>query len=124
MLALAGLLAWLWRPRRSPVAAGLIGDRYARLLRWGARLRHPLRDGQTPHEYAQSLGAALQTRGRGARWARARRAGAEAPGDIDDLVETFVESRYSARPTPERTTWRIHSLWIRLRRHLLSLWLR
>ncbi|MBN1660079.1 MAG: DUF4129 domain-containing protein [Anaerolineae bacterium] len=124
VVGLVVLLTWLWRPPRPAASGTLVQDRYARLLRWGARLRHPLRDGQTPHEYGQSLGTSLRARGSRARWARARRAAKEAPADVDDLVAAFVESRYSPHPTPERTTWRIHALWVRLRRHLLSLWLR
>ncbi|MEJ2207817.1 MAG: hypothetical protein P8129_02125, partial [Anaerolineae bacterium] len=52
---LAGLVAWLWRPRPAPgTSADLVRDRYARLLRWGRRLRQPLRDGQTAQEYGQA----------------------------------------------------------------------
>ncbi|HSJ56682.1 MAG TPA: transglutaminase-like domain-containing protein, partial [Anaerolineae bacterium] len=124
VVGLGGLLAWLWQPGYAPVGGELVQDRYGRLLHWGGRLHHPLRDGQTPREYAQSLGATLRARGSKARWPRARRAAEEVPGDVDDLVEAFVESRYSPRPTPERTTWHIHALWVRLRRNLLTLWLR
>jgi transglutaminase-like putative cysteine protease len=122
-LLLMALVVWIWRPRPAISAAELIRDRQARLLRWGGRFGHPLRDGQTAHEYGQDLGEALHTRSQNARLHQARRAGVKAPGEIEDLAETFVRAQYGPGPIDEREGWRVRDLWTRLRRHLSWLWL-
>jgi transglutaminase-like putative cysteine protease len=123
LVLLAVVIVRLWRPRLVPVitAADLVRERYARLLAWGRRLGHPAEDGQTPYEYGAALQAGLAARG-SSRWSPARRAGAEAPGEADQLTASFVRAQYGAEPTAEREGWQIHSLWSRLRRHLWLLW--
>jgi transglutaminase-like putative cysteine protease len=123
---LAGLLlaamAWLWRPRPAPAASELIRERYGRLLRWGAWLRLPLRDGQTPSEYGRDLAQAAKDRGVSARLPQTQRAGAEAPQQVEELAEAFVEARYGPGPVSGRRGWQIRVLWARLRRNLWWLW--
>jgi hypothetical protein len=104
-------------------AAQVVRDRQARLLRWGVRLGHPLRDGQTPREYAQKLGEALRAQGRRARWTRARESGAEVPPAIEQLSDAFIRAQYSQGQVTEREGWHVRDLWTRLRRHLWVLWL-
>ena len=123
VLGLASFLVWLWRPRIPGAAPDPVLDRYARLLLWGARLRHPLRDGQTPLEYGVSLGQALGRRGRRSALRWTRRASQEAPGQIQQLASTFAQARYARQPLDEREQGRIRELWARLRQHLWWLWL-
>jgi transglutaminase-like putative cysteine protease len=123
MALLVGLVAWLWRPRPVPGAGDLVRNRYARLLRWGRRLRRPLRDGQTAQEYGRALGQVLERRGREARWPGARRAAAEAPDQVVEVVEALTAVQYSPHPLNERRAWRVRELWNHLRRHLRWLWL-
>ena len=122
-LLLVALIIWLWRPRRVMTGAQVVRDRQARLLRWGARLGHPLRDGQTPREYAQTLGKALQERGSRARWSRARESGAEVSPAIEQLGDAFIRAQYSQGQVTDREGWHVRDLWTRMRRHLWVLWL-
>jgi len=122
-LLLVAFIIWLWRPRPASTAAQLVGDRQVRLLRWGARLGHPLRDGQTPGEYADILGQGLRAWSRRARWQRARQSGEEVPPAVEQLTDAYVRSRYSARPLTDQEGWQVRDLWPRLRRHLWVLWL-
>jgi transglutaminase-like putative cysteine protease len=127
--ALAALLlaaiAWLWRPRPGPSAepAGLVRDRYARLLRWGERLGHPLRGGQTALEYGRDLGQDLGGRGEAAALPQAREAGARAPAEIEHMAAALNEAQYAREPVSVRTGWHVRALWSRLRGRLLWLWL-
>jgi transglutaminase-like putative cysteine protease len=126
LLLAVAVLIWIWHPRCEHTAspASLVRDRYARLLGWGRRLRSPLRDGQTPHEYGSALGDALRERGQRASWFPARDAGTRAPTEIEQLTDTFVRAQYSATPLPEHDGGRIRDLWTRLRRRLWwLLWL-
>lgn len=119
------LVAWIWLPgqRRDATAAGMVRDRHERLVRWGARLGQPLRDGQTPHEYGAALGEDLRSRGQDTRWSQVRRAAAEAPSAVKDLSESYTRVQYSPEPVGDREGWRIRDLWLRLRRQLWWLWL-
>jgi transglutaminase-like putative cysteine protease len=130
LLALVGLIVWIWRPGpalddagQAQVSASLVRNRQARLLRWGTRLGWPLRDGQTTHEYSRELGQALRRRGRGARLPQARRAAETAPCEVDDLSNAFIRAQYSPGPLPERDAHQVRDLWPRLRRRLWWLWL-
>jgi transglutaminase-like putative cysteine protease len=123
VLGLLALLVWLWRPRAQPLGDDIVRDRYNRLLRWGRRLRHPLRDGQTPSEYAGSLADVVRARAEAARWQRARQAGGEAPEQIEQLADAFAEAQYSPHRSDEHRRWQIRTLWSRLRQHLATLWL-
>jgi transglutaminase-like putative cysteine protease len=122
---LIALIAWLWRPRRTRIQAPaeLVRDRYARLLRWGGRLRHPLRDGQTPYEYGATLIDALGTRGQHSSLRQIRQATVEAPSEVEHLTEGFVRAQYSPEPLVEGESRQIRDLWLRLRRRLWWLWL-
>ena len=122
-MLLVAFIVWLWRPRPAPTAAQLVRDRQARLLRWGARLGHPLHDGQTPGEYADTLSQGLRARSSRARWQRARRSGEEVPPAVEQLTDAYVRSRYSPQPLTDRDGWQVRDLWTRLRRHLWVLWL-
>ena len=123
VVLLGALIVWIWRPRPAMTATQLVRDRQARLLSWGARLGHPLRDGQTAQEYAQGLGRALHSRSRRTRWSRARRAGDEAPSAVNKLAGAFIRAQYSLEPISDREGWQIRDEWTRLRRHLWTLWL-
>jgi transglutaminase-like putative cysteine protease len=125
MVLLVAAIAWLWRPRRvrTLAAADLVRDRYARLLRWGSRLGHPPRDGQTPYEYGATLNDALGARGRRSSLRQIRQATVEAPPDVERLTQGFVRTQYSPEPVAEREGWQIRDLWRRLRRWLWWLWL-
>ncbi|HFD38845.1 MAG TPA: DUF4129 domain-containing protein, partial [Anaerolineae bacterium] len=117
--------AGLWRSRRRanlPPAA-LVRDRQGRLLRWGARLGRPLRDGQTLQEYARTLGKALRRGGAASRWEWVRRAGEAAPAEIRDLARAITEARYRPAPPDEADAERVRALWKRLRPRLWRLWL-
>jgi transglutaminase-like putative cysteine protease len=122
-LLLGAIIVWIWRPRPALSAAELIRDRQARLLNWGARLGHSLQEGQTALEYGQSLGQALRSRGRRARWSRARLSGQEASHAVERLTDAFVRAQYSPGPIDDWEGWRIRDEWTRLRRHLWALWL-
>ncbi len=122
-LSLCALIVWLWRPRPALTAAQLVRDRQARLLHWGARLGHPLRDGQTASEYALGLGQALRALGSRARWSRARRSGEELPPAVEQLSGAFVRAQYSPQPVTGREALQVRELWTRLRRHFWVLWL-
>jgi transglutaminase-like putative cysteine protease len=123
LLLLLAAVVWIWRPRPTLTPADLVRDRQARLLRWGARLGQPLRDGQTPGEYAGVLGVALRDRGRRARLPQARQAADQAPAEVEHLSEAFVRTQYSPDPIPDREVGQIRDLWTRLRRQLWWIWL-
>ncbi len=122
-LLLGAAIVWLWRPRPALTAVQLVRDRQDRLLRWGARLGHPLRDGQTASEYAQTLGQALRALGSRARWSQARQSGEELPPAVEQLSGMFVRAQYSPEPVTDREAWHVRELWTRLRRHLWMIWL-
>ena len=127
LLVLIALIAAIWFRRPGFDAAGSAGDlvreRHRRLLRWGARLGHPQRDGQTPHEYGLDLGDALRRRGRASRWSPVRQARTRAPDEVARLSETYTRAQYSPDPITPHEALRIRDLWLRLRRHLRWLWL-
>ena len=123
LLLLAAALLWLWRPHPALAPAELVRDRQARLLRWGARLEWPLRDGQTAHEYSQALGGALRARGQTSHLPPARQAGIQAPAEIERLAQAFAQVQYSSVPIPDPQRWQVRDLWVRLRGHLWWLWL-
>ncbi|MEJ2207818.1 MAG: hypothetical protein P8129_02130, partial [Anaerolineae bacterium] len=74
-------------------------------------------------EYGQALGQALARRGRRARWPGARRAAAEAPEQVAEVVEVLTAAQYSPHGPGEGRAWRLRQTWERLRRHLRWLWL-
>jgi transglutaminase-like putative cysteine protease len=123
LLLIVVALVWIWRPRPALAPAELIRDRQARLLRWGARLGHPLHDGQTPSEYAGALGSGLRARARRAWLSQARQAAEQAPSEVESLSDAFVRVQYSPDPTSHRDGWQVRDLWVRLRRRLWWLWL-
>jgi transglutaminase-like putative cysteine protease len=118
LLVLLSGIVWLWHPRPAVSPNDLVRDRQARLLRWGARLGHPLRDGQTTREYSQALGESLRARGQDSPLPQARQAGSLIVTEIDHLADVFVNAQYSPEPVSDREGWQIRDLWIRLRRHL------
>jgi transglutaminase-like putative cysteine protease len=122
LLLLAALVIWIWRPRPAMDHGELVENRQARLLRWGARLGQPLRDGQTAHEYSQTLGQTLRQRGQHSRFPQSREAAAKAPGQVESLSDAFVRAQYSPEPIDPREGYQVRALWPRLRRHLVWLW--
>jgi hypothetical protein len=42
---------------------------------------------------------------------------------VERLTEGFVRTQYSPEPVPERESWQIRDMWLRLRRRLWWLWL-
>ncbi len=110
-----------WRKRESG-PAGVVRDRYARLIRWGGYLRHPLQGGLTPSEYTHQLSASLRAEADSSRWRKVRQAGAEVGPDMKQLTESFVRAQYGSKPLGEREGIQAHTAWIRLRRRLW--WLR
>ncbi len=123
LVGLVAAVVWLWRPRPALAPADLIRDRQARLLRWGARLGQPFRDGQTAHEYSQALGSAVHGRGQTSRLSQIRQASSEAPSQIEHLAEAFTRVQYRSESISDRHGWQVRNLWARLRRHLWWLWL-
>lgn len=125
LLLLVATVVWIWRSRGPEQGRpiDIVRDRYRRLARWGERLGHPLRDGQTPLEYGRTLSDALRIRGQKARWSGARQASLQAPPEVDHLTDSFIRAQYGREPIEDRESWRIRDLWIRLRRHLRWLWL-
>jgi transglutaminase-like putative cysteine protease len=115
---LLAYVVWLWRPHPAPAAADPIRERQARLLRWGARLGTPLRDGQTAHEYCRSLAEVVQTLGLDSRLRPVQRAGTLAPAEIERLGQAFVRAQYSRERVSAHEAEQIHHLWLSLRRHL------
>jgi hypothetical protein len=122
LLLLAALVVWIWCPRPAIDYVELVQNRQARLLRWGARLGQPLRDGQTAREYSQTLGQTLRRRGQHSRLPRSREAAAKAPGEVEALSDSFVRAQYSPGPIDLREGYQVRELWPRLRRHLWWLW--
>jgi hypothetical protein len=122
---LASSAAWFWLSgrRRDAEAASLLQDRHSRLIKWGARLGHPLGKGQTLREYGTSLGDSLHARGQASRWAVVRRAGRDAPREVEGLVRTFNRALYSQAPVLDRDAWRVRDRWLRLHPNLWWLWL-
>jgi transglutaminase-like putative cysteine protease len=122
---LVAALVWIWWPKkpRDSSAADLVRDRYHRLTRWGPRLGLPLRDGQTPLEYGQFLRDELGARQPDSAWSPVRRAAAETPPGVSDLMDAFVRVQYAAEPITDREGWYIQKLWARMRKHLWWLWL-
>jgi transglutaminase-like putative cysteine protease len=123
MSLLVGLIVWLWRPRPALSAGDQVRHYFGRLQRWGCWLRRPLQDGETPTEYGQALGHAVDRRGHDARWPQARRAAQDAPEEISILAQAYTQAQYGPQPAAERLAWQAHGLWNRLRRHLPWLWL-
>jgi hypothetical protein len=122
---LAAIIIWIWWPRQGQPesAASLIRSRHKRLVQWGSRLDHPLRDGQTSSEYAQSLSEHLQHRGGSSRWASVRNDSARVPDEVEQLTDAFVRTQYSPEPPSLGESWKIRDLWLQLRRRLGRLWL-
>ena len=67
------------------------------------------------------MGQSLRARGQNSRLPQARRAGSAAVSEIDQLTGLFVVAQYSLQSISDREGWRVHDLWLRLRRHLLWL---
>lgn len=114
---LVAAIARLWRPQRRPIAsaAGLVCDRYARLLTWGRRLGHAAKDGQTPYEYSATLQAGLTAC---SDVPRASQAGVDAV----QLIGSFVRAQYGGEPIGDQEGRQIEALWTRLHRNLWWLW--
>ncbi len=119
------VIAWLWWPRAKADGepTTLVRDRYARLLRWGERLGHPLQGGQTALEYSRDLGHDLGERGQAAGLPQIREAGSRAPAEIERLAMALNEAQYADQPVAERTGWQVRALWTQLRAWLFWLWL-
>ena len=93
------------------------------LARWGERLGHPLRGGQTALEYGRDLGRDLGERGQAAHLPQAREGGSRAPAEIERLAAALNEAQYAREPVDDRTGGRVQALWSRLRAWLLWLWI-
>jgi hypothetical protein len=77
---------------------------YLALLRRAEEAGLPRQEGQTPYEYAQSLGPNL----------------AEGKEAVEALTGSFVEARYSRHNIPREEAHRVESLWEAVRRLLKS----
>jgi transglutaminase-like putative cysteine protease len=109
--------------RRVQEPGDLVLNRYLRLLRWGERLDAPLQGGQTPNEYATTLGKVLGVEGQESRWSRTERVRKSAQTGIEDLTQAYTFARYSTKPLVSSQVEAIRLLWVRLRRDLLWLWM-
>jgi hypothetical protein len=125
LVLLVAFIARIWLPgrRRDAEATGLVQDRHERLIRWGSRIGQPLCDGQTLHEYSAVLGSALRVRGENSRWAPVRQAGLRAPLEVELLAKTLSQAKYGPGSITEREAWKVRDQWLRLRVHLMWLWL-
>jgi transglutaminase-like putative cysteine protease len=125
MALLAAVVVYLWWPQRGATGSAeeIARNHHARLVRWGTRLGHPLRDGQTPFEYGATLSNTLHSRGQDSRLPQARQASVDAPLEVEHLTEPFVRAQYSAEPLANREAAEIQDVWNRLRRSLWWLWL-
>ncbi|MBU0511742.1 MAG: hypothetical protein KJ638_08585, partial [Chloroflexi bacterium] len=110
-----------WRLRRfSPPKA--VENLYRRLYRHGRRLAAPARVGDTPHEFAASLGARLASLSQDTIW---RESLMPAADEIRDLTDTYAIMLYSPLSIDISDRVRIISLWKRLRRRLwLARWIK
>ena len=122
-LALAGVVwsvADLWRLRLlTPTAA--VATLYRRLQRHGQRLDVPMREGDTPYEFAASFVRRVADLARGRYWNIALPPAAR---EAQWLVDLHVRASYA--PYPPNTDDRRQAIqtWRRLRRRLWASWVR
>lgn len=117
-LALGGLYWWAGaalRARRGQTAAQVAQQVYAQMLRAAQRLRLGPAVGDTPLEFTERLGRAVEARGN---WAHGAAEEARAIG------RAYVLARYGSTPPPAHEVGRAVAAWARLRAKLrrLTLW--
>ncbi|HOQ97456.1 MAG TPA: transglutaminase domain-containing protein [Anaerolineae bacterium] len=116
-LALAGVWWWAWRllqARRSLNTARLAQRLYAQMLRWAERVGLGPGAGDTPLEFSERLGHAIERRGA---WASGAAEEAHAVG------RAYVQARYAAKPPSAHDAGRALAAWARLRGKLRRLFL-
>ncbi|MCL5996683.1 MAG: DUF3488 and transglutaminase-like domain-containing protein, partial [Chloroflexi bacterium] len=115
----AWLLADLWQLRRLPPRL-VVGRLYERVHGLGKRLAVPMRAGDTPFEYAQSL----QQRVRQLAPDQQRRTIVDASTrELSQLTELYVRTSYSPYMPDDIDRWQALQLWQRLRLRLWLVWL-
>lgn len=88
-------------PRRLPPRQKVIFY-YLALVRRAREAGIPRQDGQTPYEYARSLGSSLK----------------EEKDRVDAMTESFIEARYSHHDIPAKAARQAESIWEAIRRVL------
>ncbi len=101
-------LYWL-----SPSA--MVATLYARLQRHGRQLNVPIRAGDTPYEFAESLTRRVADQAQSRRWGTLLSPAAQ---EVRSLADLYVRTSYSPRlPDPDERV-RAVQIWRRLQRRL------
>ncbi len=123
LLALASVIWWMadgWRLRLSaPAATAMI--LYRRLRRDGQRLSVPMEEGDTPYEFATSLGTHVAALAQGRYWTTALTPVVQ---EVQWLSAFHVLASYAACPPDADDQRRAIRTWRRLHRRLWAAWVR
>jgi hypothetical protein len=122
LVSLMGIVWWaadIWRLRLlTPVAA--VATLYQRLQHHGQRLGMPMREGDTPYEFATSFARHFANLVRGNYWWDTALAPAVQEGQR--LVSLYVQASYTPRPPNTDDQRRVIQTWQWLRRRLWVAW--
>jgi transglutaminase-like putative cysteine protease len=122
VVSLVGIVWWtadIWRLRLlTPVAA--VATLYRRLQHHGRRLAVPMREGDTPYEFATSFAAHLGDLARGKVGGDTTLA--PAVRETQRLVGLYVQASYTPRPTNTDDQRQAIQTWQWLRRRLWMVW--
>jgi len=122
VVSLVGIVWWtadIWRLRLlTPVAA--VATLYQRLQHHGRRLAVPMREGDTPYEFATSFAVHLGDLARGKVGGDTTLA--PAVREAQRLVSLYVQASYTPRPTNTDDQRQAIQTWQWLRRRLWMVW--
>ena len=109
----------VWRLRLLTPAAA-VATLHRRLQRYGRRLAVPMREGDTPYEFATSFAEHFADQARGKYWWD--RALAPAVQEAQRLVSLYVQASYTPRPPNTDDQRQAIRTWRWLRRRLWMAW--